>query len=322
MTQIGLALLPQFSGWEQWGRALQLAEDSGFQCVFAPDHFANPADHPRPECGDSLETWTALTYAADHTKRIELGSIVSPVTFRHPAMLARLAVIVDNLSHGRLVLGLGAGWQEWEHKTFGIPFYDVSTRFDRLAEALEITTRLFRSETPVSFQGKHFSLEEAVLLPRPSRKGGPPILIGGNGWKRTLPLAAQYANEWNAALVSVEVYKERAARLDELLASYGRKPGDVKRSLFLDTLLVKNEAELPAAMARWSQRFGQPITEKDLSRNGVVNGMASQWVEQLGQYAEAGVERILLRWPDVADLDGLALIARQVLPHFHRGNRI
>src|SRR5215207_11494208 len=188
MTQIGLMIEGQWGlTWERWRRVLDAAERLGFQRVFRSDHYTiGPPDE------ESLEAWISLTYAASHTERIEMGTLVSPVTFRHPTMTARMAAQVDDLSGGRLVYGMGAGWHEREHKQFGIPFYDRATRFEMLVDALEITTRLFASDEPVSYQGKHFSLEEAILLPRPQRPGGPSILIGGNGPTKTLPLAAQF----------------------------------------------------------------------------------------------------------------------------------
>jgi alkanesulfonate monooxygenase SsuD/methylene tetrahydromethanopterin reductase-like flavin-dependent oxidoreductase (luciferase family) len=315
MARIGLALLPHRMGWERWKRLLQLAEDSGFQCVFATDHYPDIRQHPNPEEGDSLDTWTALTYAADHTKRLDLGSIVSPVTFRHPTMLARMAAAVNALSGGRLTLGLGAGWLEWEHTTFGLPFYDAATRFEMLEDALAVTARLFHSDQPVSYAGRHFSLQEAMLLPRLTRV---PMMVGGSGPKRTLPLVAQYADEWNAVGLSVEGYRERAALLDSLLSERGRKPAAVKRSMFMQTLLALDDADFQTKLGDLSQQFGQALTEDQLADYGMVYGEPGQWVEQLSRYAEAGVERFMLRWPDPDDLDGLERIARDVLPHFHR----
>ena len=177
MVQIGLMIEGQWGlTWERWRALLKAAEDYGFQCVFRSDHYTiGPPDM------DSLETWVSLTLAATETKRIEFGTLVCPTTFRHPALTARMAAQVDDLSGGRLVLGLGAGWHEREHKQFGIPFYDKATRYAMLEDALEVTTRLFKSETPVSYAGAHYPLDEAILLPRPQRAGGPPILIGGNG---------------------------------------------------------------------------------------------------------------------------------------------
>lgn len=307
MAQIGLMLEGQNGlNWERWQRILQTADDSGYQCVFRSDHFTNA----QGEDMDSLELWTSLTYAASHTKRIEFGSLVAPVTFRHPSMTVRYAAAVDDLSGGRLVLGLGAGWQEREHKKFGVPFYDFPTRFDMFTDALEITTRLLKSDQPVSYQGKHFSLEDAVLLPRPKRAGGPPLLIGGRGPKRTLPLVAQYADEWNAVFIPMETYRERRIQLDELLAQQGRKPNDVKYSLMTRVFYGRDDAELKSLLG-----------ERDLQTlvsQGLIAGTASQVIDQLGQWVEAGVERFMLQWIELDDIDRMEAMAKEVLPHFHR----
>ncbi len=227
MAQIGLMFEGQFGlTWARWQRLLQAAETYGYQCVFRSDHFTGRA----PE-EESLEAWVSLTYAASVTRRIEFGPLVSPVTFRHPTVTARMAAAVDDLSQGRLVLGLGAGWNEREHRMFGIPFYDVPTRQAMFGDALEITYRLLHESASVTFKGQHFAVEEAVLVPRPQRRNGPPILVGGNGLKRTMPLAARFADEWNGVFLSPADYKERSVHLDELLHKEKRDPASVKRSL-------------------------------------------------------------------------------------------
>jgi F420-dependent oxidoreductase-like protein len=308
MTQIGIMIEGQDGlTWARWKRILQVAEDSGYQCVFRSDHFTNA----QPPDVDSLELWTSLTYAASHTRRIEFGPLVTPVTFRHPAITARCAAAVDDLSDGRLVLGMGAGWQEREHRKFGVPFYDFSTRFDMLGDALEITKQLFESDGPVTFKGKHFSLDEAALLPRPQRKGGPPVLIGGNGPSRTLPLIATYADEWNAVFIPLATYRERATQLNALLQQNGRQPGDVKRSLMTQVVFGQDDAKLKERLAARNVKAG------DLIARGLIVGTASALVDQLGAWAEAGVERFMLQWLDQENIAGLEAMARDVLPHFH-----
>jgi F420-dependent oxidoreductase-like protein len=310
MAQIGIMIEGQDGlNWRRWQRILQAAEDFGYQCVFRSDHFTNP----NPPDKDSLELWVSLTYAASHTRRIEFGSLVAPTTFRHPSITVRMAAAVDDLSSGRLVLGLGAGWQEREHHIFGIPFYDRKTRHDMLADALEVTTRLLRSDAPVSYQGKHFSLDEAILLPRPQRRT--PILIGGNGPKRTLPLAAKYADEWNGVFIPVDTYRERNQLLSDLLRQNGREPGSVKRSLMTQIVFGRDEAGVDA---RLSRRGHDRSKLNDLARRGLIVGTPSAVVDQIGRFVEAGVQRFMLQWLDLDDIEGLEQIARDVLPHFHQ----
>ncbi|MBI5667252.1 MAG: TIGR03560 family F420-dependent LLM class oxidoreductase [Chloroflexi bacterium] len=313
MVQIGLMIEGQDGlNWPRWRRLLQAAEDLGFQCLFRSDHFTNAG----PPDKDSLELWVSLAYAADHTRRIEFGCLVTPITFRHPAIIARMAAGVDDLSNGRLVLGLGAGWNEREHHNFGVPFYDVNTRFAMLEDGLEVVTRLLRSDAPVSFSGEYFSLHDAILLPRPQRPGGPPILIGGNGPIRTLPLAAKYADEWNGVFIPVETYRERSALLETLLRQNGREPGSVKRSLMTQLIFGRDDAALREKLeARLA--WGNSATADDLIARGLIVGTAGAVLEQLGRFAEAGVERFMLQWLEQDNIADLELIARDVLPQFH-----
>ncbi|MFN8378011.1 MAG: TIGR03560 family F420-dependent LLM class oxidoreductase [Anaerolineae bacterium] len=307
--RIGLMLEGQWGlTWARWARLLETAETLGFDCVFRSDHYTiGPPDE------NSLETFISLTYAADHTSRIEFGPLVAPTTFRQPILTARMAAQIDDLSKGRMVLGMGTGWHEREHRQFGIPFYDVATRYAMLEDALEITTRLYASDDPVSYKGTHYSLDEAVLLPRPSRKGGPPILIGGNGMQKTLPLAARFANEWNGVYLTVSDYRQRMARLDELLDEISRPRTAIKRSMMTQCILGNTDAEVQQKLSTLPD-----APDKLLEWNRVV-GTPSQVIEHIGQYADAGMERIMLMWRDQEDIAGIELLAKEVLPHFHKG---
>lgn len=308
--QIGLMIEGQNGlNWEKWDAILQRAERGGFQCVFRSDHFTNPS----PPDLDSLELWTSLTYAASHTRQIEFGPLVTPVTFRHPAMTARYAAAVDDLSKGRLVLGMGAGWQDREHRMFGIPFYDFKTRFSMLTEALTLTRQLLSGER-VSLQGDYFTLEDAALLPKPGRK--PPILIGGNGPKRTLPLAAKYADEWNGVYCNLTLFRERMAQLDTLCESEGRAPGDVKRSLMAGTRWVEKKSDIKALLAAASKHLNKDAGIEDLNARGLFAGTSAMMVDQLGAFAEAGCERVMLQLLDYDNLDVIDQWAADILPHF------
>ena len=204
--------------WERWQRLATAVDELGFAGLYRSDHYTNPE---KPDL-DSLELWVSLTWLASHTKNIEFGPLVSPVSFRDPTMTARMASAVDDLSNGRLVLGLGAGWQAREHTNYGWDLLDIKPRFDRFAEGLEVVTQLLNSDEPVAFNGDYYHLEDAILLPRPQRPGGPPILIGGNGPQLALPLVAKYASEWNAVYISPEGFKEKNALLDGMLVENGR----------------------------------------------------------------------------------------------------
>lgn len=290
--------------WPRWQRILRAAEDLGYDGVWRSDHFtnANPPDKA------SLEAWTSLTYAAGHTERIEFGPLVSPVTFRHPSMIARMAAAVDDLSGGRLVLGVGAGWQEREHHNFGVPFPSSRVRLEMLREYLEVITRLLRSDEPVSFEGTYVQLHDAILLPRPQRPGGLPILVGGNGEQRTMPLAARYADEWNSLFVSPQRFTELNRRMDDLLRDAGRQPGSLFRSLMLGTIFAREENDLSRKMT------GRGWDAKDGPQHGQVAGTPEMWIEQLQSYRDAGVQRVMLQWLDLDDIPGIETVARDVLP--------
>jgi F420-dependent oxidoreductase-like protein len=187
--------------WPRWQKMVRAVEGIGLCGLYRSDHYtnANPPDK------DSLELWVSLTWLAANTERIEFGPLVSPVSFRDPTMTARMASAVDDLSNGRLTLGVGAGWQEREHTNFGWQLLEIPERFDRFEEGLEVISQLLQSDEPVDFEGDYYELNEAILLPRPQRPGGPPLLIGGNGMKRTLPLAARYAQEWNGIFLTPSI---------------------------------------------------------------------------------------------------------------------
>lgn len=288
--------------WPRWQRLAQATEALGFAGLYRSDHYTNP----NPPDKDSLELWVSLTWLAGHTERIEFGPLVSPVSFRQPTMTARMAAAVDDLSGGRLRLGVGAGWQEREHTNYGWDLLDISDRFDRFEEGLAVITQLFKSNEPVDFEGRFYHLEEAILLPRPQRPGGPPIVIGGNGPKRTLPLVARYADEWNGVFITAIKFAELSTRLDDLLHEYNRQPADVRRTLMTNLVFGGDETTLQRKLG------GQSAA--DLQAQGRIVGTPADVVDQLGTLAEVGVQRVMLQWLDQDDIDGLEVLAQTVMP--------
>ncbi len=284
--------------WPRWQRIARAVEDLGFVGLWRPDHSTNPS----PPDKDSLELWVSLTWLAAHTRRILFGPLVTPFSFRHPVWTARMAKDVDDLSGGRLVLGVGAGWQEREHRMFGFALLPVADRFARFAEGVQVVRQLLRSDTPVTFHGRFYRLEEAVLLPRPQRPGGPPLLIGGNGERRTLPLVARFADEWNAVYIPAARYAYLNRRLDELLEEVGRDPRSVRRSIMTGLIFGRTDAEVREKLR------GRDVTT--LRERGIIVGTATGVREQVEQLVEAGAERVMLQWLDLDDLDGLEALAR------------
>jgi len=231
--RFGLDIAQQRMPWDEVVRRVRLAEALGFDGAWGFDHL-QPMYGEGP--GETFEGMTTLAALTGVTSRIRLGLLVAGVTYRHPSVLAAEALTVDHASHGRLELSLGAAWFDKEHLELGIPFPPTATRFDLLEDALEIVTRLFSGET-VSYEGRVVSLRDAQLRPRPVQHPHPPIWIGGNGPRRTLPLVARYADVWHA-WGTPNSLQEARDRVDELAEAAGRDPGSILRasSLSLDDL--------------------------------------------------------------------------------------
>jgi F420-dependent oxidoreductase-like protein len=289
--------------WPRWQKIVRTVEDLGFAGLYRSDHFtnANPPDM------ESLELWVSLTWLAAHTKGIEFGPLVSPVSFRHPALTARMAAAVDDLSGGRLTLGLGAGWQEREHSLFGFDLLEMKSRFNRFEEGLEVITRLLKSDAPVTFEGKYYQLREATLLPPPVRPGGPRILVGGNGEKRTMSLVAKYAGEWNAIFAPPAEFARLSARLDEMLKAAGRELKSVRRSMMTGLRFGRTRKKLDEQLSARNQ------TAEELRKRGIVVGVGEEVVEQLKGLEKFGLQRVMLQWLELDDLDGLSALAKMVL---------
>jgi F420-dependent oxidoreductase-like protein len=289
--------------WSHWQKIARLVEDAGFVGLFRSDHFTNS----NPPDIESLELWTSLTWLACNTQRIEFGPLVTPFSFRHPVHTARMASAVDDLSNGRLILGLGAGWNKREHDLFGFELLEPEARFERFNEGMEVVTRLLKSDEPVTFEGHYYQLRGATLLPRPQRPGGPRILVGGNGVKRTLSNVVRYADEWNCVTLTPQEFTEMNTKLNDMLRAAGRRPETVRRSMMTGCIFGKNEATLKEKiMAR-----GRSLEQ--LQQDGVVVGNLDQIKKQLQELDAAGLQRIMLQWLDLDDLESLEVLAKGVL---------
>jgi F420-dependent oxidoreductase-like protein len=289
--------------WQRWQEIARLVEEAGFAGLFRSDHFTNP----NPPDIESLELWTSLTWLAGNTQRIEFGPLVTPFSFRHPAHTARMAAAVDDLSGGRLVLGLGAGWQEREHHLFGFDLLEPAERFNRFKEGMEVVTRLLQSDEPVTFEGQCYQLHGATLLPRPGRPGGPRILIGGNGVRRTLSYVVQYAQEWNCVTLLPKDFAQLNQRLNEMLVEAGRQPESVRRSMMTGCVFGRDDATLQRKVAA---RGG---TLEQLQGRGLVAGSPEAVKEQLAALQEAGLQRVMLQWLELDDLESLERLAKTIL---------
>ncbi|MGE5123099.1 MAG: TIGR03560 family F420-dependent LLM class oxidoreductase [Acidobacteriaceae bacterium] len=292
--------------WKRWQRIAATVESCGYTGLFRSDHYTNR----NPPDLDALECWVSLTWLAAHTRRIEFGPLVTPTSFRHPSHTARMAAAVDDLSGGRLTLGIGAGWQEREHALFGWDLLSLDERFRRFEEGLEVVSRLLHSDEPVDFHGKYYQVNGGILLPRPERPGGPPILVGGNGLHRTLPLAARFAGEWNSLLITPTEFTRLNTRLDGYIRAEGRQPTDVRRSLMTGCIFGVSHEEVERRVNRRTNGQG---SSSDLRQRGLVVGTAEEIVEQCQELARAGVQRVMLQWLDLDDISGLETMADGIL---------
>jgi F420-dependent oxidoreductase-like protein len=300
MIDVGLMVEGQMGvNWPRWQAIAHAVEASGFGGLYRSDHFTEPEG---PHL-DALELWTSLTWLATNTSRISFGPVVAPVSFRDPRIAAWQAAAIHGLAPGRLRFGLGAGWMEREHEEWGFDLLGLDARFQRFTEALEIVTRLLRSEGPVSFSGEFYELDGAELMPNPVKHGMLPIVIGGNGPRRTLPLAARFADEWNGVYLSADGFRERSQLLDNLLREEGRQPGEVRRTLMTRVIFGKDEDQVTERLAGES---ADALRDK-----GQIVGTAALIPAQLRELEAAGVQGVMLQWiDDLDDIEGIAALGR------------
>ncbi len=288
-------------------RVAKATEEYGFDAFFRSDHYLKMMDVgglPGPS-----DAWITLAGIARETERIRLGTLVTAATFRLPGPLAISVANVDDMSGGRVELGLGTGWFDDEHTAYGIPFPGLAERFDRLEEQLEIVTGLW--ETPVgktySFDGAHYKVTDSPALPKPVQQPRPPIIVGGAGAKRTPRLAARYADEYNVPFHRLDDTREAFERVRAACSNGGRDAGSIKLSAAQVICCGRDDAEL----RRRAEAIGRPL--EDLRTDGLA-GTPAEVVDRLGEFGVIGAERVYLQVLDLDDLDHLELLASEVLP--------
>jgi len=257
--------------WPRWQKIVRFVEELGFVGLYRSDHFTNS----NPPDLESLELWTSLTWLACNTKRIEFGPLVTPFSFRHPAFTARMASSVDDLSGGRLTLGLGAGWRDREHHLFGFDLLEPKSRFDRFEEGMEVLTRLLQ--------------------------------VGGNGGKRTMSNVVLYTTEWNCVMLTPQEFTRLNESLTQMLNDAGKNPESVRRSMMTNCVFGKDETALKEKLSARGRTLEQ------LRQRGIVAGSGDAVVEQLQELEQVGLRRIMLQWLDLDDLNGLEALAEVVL---------
>ncbi|MCW2778732.1 MAG: putative reductase [Frankiales bacterium] len=281
-------------------RVARAAEDAGYDAFFRSDHYLTMGGDGLPGPTDA---WVTLAGLARETTTIRLGTLVTAATFRLPGPLAIAVAQVDQMSGGRVELGLGTGWYAQEHTAYGIPFPSLGERFDRFEEQLQVVTGLWASDGPFSFSGEHYTLIESPGLPKPVQSPVP-LLVGGGGAKRTPRLAATYASEFNMPFASLEATEQQFGRVREAAAQTGR-------DLVLSAAQVLCCGRDDAEVARRAAALGRDVEE--LKENGLA-GTPAEVVEKAARYGAAGATRLYLQLMDLSDLDHLELVAAEVAP--------
>jgi F420-dependent oxidoreductase-like protein len=291
------------------------AEAEGMDAFFRSDHygsFPGAADNP------TTDAWTTLAGLARETDRIRLGTLVSPVTFRHPGTLAKIVATVDEMSAGRVELGVGGAWNEEEHAQLGLPFPPQRERFDMLEEELAILHGLWRESDGWSFEGRHWQVRDTLLRPRPVQHPHPPIILGDKGKPRSIELAARWADEYNVHGLALDEIAAVAAELGRASTEARRDP-PVVLSAMIGVLVAETEAAFDERLSRLMDVFGLPVTDGptwvDRRRSSYLMGTPGQALERLRAYEAAGVQRVMLQDWLPTDLDMVSLIAREIVPH-------
>ncbi len=294
------------------------AEAAGFETLFRSDHYQSfPGDSDLP----TTDAWAVLAGLARDTTRIGLGSLVSPVLFRTPGNLAKVVITVDEMSGGRVELGVGAGWHEAEHRRHGFPFPEIGERADRLEETLEILHGLWDGPDGWSFLGRHYAVQDAHFRPKagsiPGRaEGRPRLIVGGEGTPRSFRLAARYADEFNLSSASPEVAARKFEELDAVLRATGREPAEITHSAMVGVLIGRDAGDVRRREADLLQAFGEPDDAAAwfaTRRARWLHGLPDEARATVARFADAGAERIMLqdflpRDLDMIDLAGEVLI--------------
>ena len=276
--------------WEEWLGLARAAENAGLDGFFRSDHYSAII---RPVAG-ALDAWAILAALAACTSSIRLGTLVSPATFRHPSVLARMATTVDHVSGGRVEVGMGAGWYERDHSENGFPFLDVKRRFDLFEEQVEIVVRTWTEER-FDHQGEHYTLLDQTALPKPLQQPHPPLVLGGKAGPRAAALAARFATEYNMPGASLDEVRERRRRLDEACTAIGRDPEALRRSLMTTCVIGADRAEVDERLGRVEQMLGS-------MRAGTLVGTVEEIAERLAELEAAGISRVMLQHLDHGDL--------------------
>lgn len=296
--------------WERFFRFADAAEDLGFGGLFRSDHLTGLNGNPERE---SLALWPSLTALAQRTNRIRFGPLVCSITFRHPAMVAKMASSVDVLSRGRLDLGIGAGWFPDEHQMFGIRYPNYSERLTRLEEGAVVIKSLWSGE-PTTTSGPNYPLVGAEDHPIPIQ-ANPTLIMGGKG-QRTLQIVAKHATEWNFSYNTLDLFIEKSNELGRACARNKREPDEITKSMMLPFAIGRTDPEVQRHIDGHRNTFNDLPKDANAWREaGFLVGSPTEIVDQIGRRVEAGATRFMLQQNALDDLQSVELLADQVLPH-------
>ena len=307
-VEFGIQIAPEKVSYDDVVVTWRLIEELGYDNVWLNDHFM-PIMGDRS--GPHLEAWTLLAALATETERIRIGVLVSGNTYRHPAVLAKMATTVDHVSRGRLNLGIGAGWEEMEHRAYGIPFYTAEERAARLAEALEVITRLWNADRP-TWKGKYYELVDAPFSPKPLQQPHPPIVIGGQGKRLIMPIVARYADEWNVPPgVTPDGVRERLTIVRRKCRRLQRSPCVSSVSVFLPLVNVTN-VPLAGPLTRFGARF---VVGKQVA-SSLLAGSPREIRKRIQEYVDAGATRVIITTRPALNRRLMRRFANEVMPAF------
>jgi F420-dependent oxidoreductase-like protein len=296
--------------WPQWVALARACEQHGIPSLFRSDHYMN-LDGQHPERG-SLDAWGTLCGLAAETSTLRLGTMVSPATFRHPSMLAKIVTTADHISGGRIDLGLGAGWHEREHEAYGFPFASTKERMDVLEEQLEIVVGNW-SDEPFTFEGAHYALRDLDAQPKPVQRPHPPLIIGGSGGARSAALAARFADEYNTPFATVDDVRTRRAAVLEACDKAGREP--LPFSIMTGVIVGRDDAELRERVGRLAGLTGQDADElRSQPPPAWIIATLDEATERLLALRDAGVSRVMCQQLLHDDVDAVALLGSELAP--------
>jgi F420-dependent oxidoreductase-like protein len=311
VTRLGLQInsftYPGVDDADLFERIAQIAvtaERSGFDSIWVMDHLYQIAVVGK-RTEPMLEAYSLLAAVAARTSRAQLGTMVTGVTYRNPALLAKMVTTLDVISRGRAMLGIGAAWNEDEHGGYGYEFPPLRERFMRLEDAVQICRAMFTEEEP-TFRGSHHHVDAVLNFPRPVRPGGPPILIGGSGEKRTIPMVARYADACNF-FGDVETIRRKVRILDESCEKIGRDPAEITKTRLGPLNIAATQAEAERNAVRVAE---QRNLDPDRVRHSFITGDPDTVLEQVDAFLDAGLDGLLISLPDAHDLEPVELAGR------------